>query len=90
MSPASICVWWKWSRRQVAGPVEAAVGGGEAKFAPLPGMAAITAEKLRSGTIKNLLGVYGGLGSGRLVILGGPGAGKSGAVILLLLDALTH
>ncbi|MGH3853383.1 MAG: hypothetical protein ACRDR6_07755 [Pseudonocardiaceae bacterium] len=34
--------------------------------------------------------MYGGLGSGRLVILGGPGSGKSGAAILLLLDALKH
>lgn len=91
MPLAPISVWWQWSRRQVTGPVEAAVGGaGGARFAPLPGMAAITAKKLRSGTIKDLLGVYGGLGSGRLVILGGPGAGKSGAAVLLLLDALAH
>jgi hypothetical protein len=91
MSPAPISVGWQWSRRQVTGPVVAAVGGGGgARFAPVPKMAAITAEKLRSGTIKDLHGVYGGLGSGRLVILGGPGAGKSGAAIRLLLDALTH
>ncbi|MGH3829566.1 MAG: hypothetical protein ACRDRS_03795 [Pseudonocardiaceae bacterium] len=91
MSPPPISVWWQWSRRQVTGPVAAAVGGtGVARFPPLPGMAAITSKKLRSGTLEDLLGVYGGLGSGRLVILGGPGAGKSGAAILLLLDALTH
>lgn len=89
MSPAPISVWWQWSRRQVTGPVPSALGeAGGARFAPLPGMAAITAKKLRSGTIKDLLRVYGGLASGRLVILGGPGAGKSGAAILLLLDAL--
>jgi len=34
--------------------------------------------------------VYGGLSSGRLVIVGAPGAGKSGAAILLVLDALRH
>jgi hypothetical protein len=91
MFPAPISVWWQCSRRQVTGPVSTAVGGaGGARFAPLPGMAAITAEKLRSGTIKDLLSVYGGLGSGRLLILGGPGAGKSGAAIHLLLDALTY
>ncbi|MGH3903228.1 MAG: hypothetical protein ACRDTE_03395 [Pseudonocardiaceae bacterium] len=53
-------------------------------------MAAIATERLHAGTVKDLLGVYGGLGSGRLVILGRPGAGKSGAAIHLLLDALTH
>jgi hypothetical protein len=91
MSPAPIPVRWQWSHRQVTGPAEAAVGEASGTpFAPLPDMAAITAKKLRSGTIKDLHGIYGGLGSGRLVILGEPGAGKSGAAILLLLDALTH
>ncbi|MGO9297396.1 MAG: NACHT domain-containing protein [Streptosporangiaceae bacterium] len=34
--------------------------------------------------------VYGGLGSGRLVIAGGPGSGKSSAAVLLILDALRY
>ncbi|MGH3889147.1 MAG: NACHT domain-containing protein [Pseudonocardiaceae bacterium] len=51
-------------------------------------MAAITAERLKSGTLKDLLDVYGGLDSGRLIILGGPGTGKTSAAIRLLLDAL--
>ena len=34
--------------------------------------------------------VYGGLGSGRLVIAGGPGAGKSIAAVLLILAALRY
>ncbi|MGH3868628.1 MAG: hypothetical protein ACRDQ4_21415 [Pseudonocardiaceae bacterium] len=34
-------------------------------------MAAITATMLQFGTIKDLHSVYGGLSSGRLVILGG-------------------
>ncbi|MEA2202736.1 MAG: hypothetical protein QOI89_3416 [Solirubrobacteraceae bacterium] len=91
MYPAPISVRWQWSGRQVTGPVEAAAGrAGEARFAPMPGIAAITTKKLRSGTIKDLFGVHGGLGSGRLVILGGPGAGKSSAAIRLLLDGLSH
>lgn len=91
MFPAPIPVRWEWSRREVTGPVEAAAGRtGGARFAPVPGMETITATKLRSGTIKDLHGVYGGLDSRRLVILGAPGAGKSGAAIRLLLDALTH
>lgn len=34
--------------------------------------------------------VYGGLRSGRLVIVGAPGAGKSGTAVLLVLAALRH
>jgi hypothetical protein len=85
--PASIPVQWRWSPRQVTGSRAEAVEG---RFPPLPGMAAVTVEDLRSGALKDLLGVYGGLGSGRLVIHGEPGAGKSGAGIRLLLDALAH
>lgn len=90
-SLAPIPLRWRWSPRPVAGPIAEAVGGtGGRRFAPLPGMAAVTAEQLRSGTLTDLLGVYGGLGSGRLIVLGEPGAGKTGAGILLLRDALAH
>ncbi|MGH3773780.1 MAG: hypothetical protein ACRDRW_20720 [Pseudonocardiaceae bacterium] len=85
--PEPIGVRWRWSSQQVTGPRADAVGG---RFAPLPGMAVVTVEDLRSGVLRDLLGVYGGLGSGRLVVLGEPGAGKSGAGIRLLLDALAH
>jgi hypothetical protein len=89
--PEPITVQWRWSPRQVTGPIAEAVGGTDGRrFAPLPGMAAVTAEQLRSGTLTDLLGVYGGLGSGRVIVLGEPGAGKSGAGILVLRDALAH
>lgn len=45
---------------------------------------------LRAGSRSALYAVYGGLGSGRLVIVGAPGSGKSSAAILLLLDTLQH
>ena len=58
--PEPIPVQWRWSPWQVAGPIAEAVGGsGGRRFAPLPGMAAVTAEQLRSGTLTDLLGVYG-------------------------------
>jgi hypothetical protein len=78
---------WRWSRRKVTGPPAEAVKG---QFLPLPGMAAVTVEDLQSGTVGSLLRVYGGLGSGRLILLGEPGAGKSTAGILLLRDALSR
>jgi hypothetical protein len=53
-------------------------------------MAAVTVDDLRSGTTEDLFRVYAGLGSGRLIVLGEPGAGKSGAGIRLLRDALDH
>ncbi len=88
---AAIDLRWEWSHQRVTGPVTQAVAGaGGTRFAPLPGIAAVTAEQLRSGFLGDLHLVYGGLDSGRLVILGAPGAGKSGAAIRLLLDALKH
>lgn len=91
LTTAPIPVRWQWSPWPVTGSVaEAAGGSGAVRFAPLPGMKTVTPRTLRSGGLKDLFGVYGGLGSGRLMILGGPGSGKSGAAILLLLDALRH
>ncbi|MGH3855269.1 MAG: NACHT domain-containing protein [Pseudonocardiaceae bacterium] len=63
-------------------------GGGGTRFEPLTGMAPVTAARLRSGTLKDLLDVYGGVESGRLIILGGPGSGKTSAAIMLLREAL--
>jgi hypothetical protein len=91
--PAPIPLRWQWSARSVTGSVADAVGGSggrQSRFAPLPEMTAVTTEQVRSGTLYDLFRIYGGLSSGRLIILGGPGAGKSGAGILLLLEALAH
>ena len=85
--PAPIPVQWRWSDLQLTGRRAEVVEG---PFAPLPGMTAATVENLQSGELRDLLGVYGGIGSGRLVIVGEPGAGKSSAGIRLLRDALAH
>jgi RecA/RadA recombinase len=53
-------------------------------------MPATTAAQLAEGDIRDLHQLYGGLGSGRLVIAGAPGSGKSGAAVLLILAALGH
>jgi hypothetical protein len=91
--PAPVRVWWEWSKLPVTGPMTDAVrdgGVGFRRFAVLPGMSAVTVSRLRRSSVDDLLAVYGGLDSGRMIILGGPGAGKSGAAIRLLLDAVTH
>jgi hypothetical protein len=83
-----IPVRWKRSSQQVAGPISAAVGSRQ--FPPLPGLTAVGQGQLRGGGLGDLHALYGGLGSGWMVITGAPGAGKSGAAVLLLLAALRY
>ena len=86
LEPEPIPVRWRRPAASFTGPAAAAVAS--ARFAPLPGLAAAGEQRLQAGQVSELHEVYGGLGSGRLVIAGGPGAGKSGAAVLLILAAL--
>jgi hypothetical protein len=88
VQPEPIPVRWGRSVKPLAGPVSAAVGSRQ--FPPLPGLPPAAAGRLRGGQLQDLHAVYGGLGSGRIVIIGGPGSGKSGAAILLILAALKY
>ncbi|MFI9011806.1 hypothetical protein ACIGNX_31670 [Actinosynnema sp. NPDC053489] len=92
LQPAPLPVRWRRSVEPVAGPPSAAVAtrDGHVPFEPLPGLAGVTAGGLRAGNRKALHRVYGGLPSGRVILLGGPGSGKSSAAVLLLLDALRY
>ena len=93
VTPEPIPVGWSLSELAVTGPLDAAVGTPDVPpaFPPLPGHARITAADLQAGGGRGALHAgYAGLASGRLVVAGPPGAGKSGAAILLLLDALDH
>jgi hypothetical protein len=71
MQPAPIPVRWRWSDLPVTGPLVDAVGDGAGwrRFAPLPGLPPVTATTLSRGGLRDLLGVCGGLDSGRVVIL---------------------
>ncbi|MDJ1136812.1 hypothetical protein [Streptomyces iconiensis] len=91
-SPAPIPVRWRWSRSPVAGPMEAALGDPQSltPFSRLPQVPASDVTTVREGGLSDLFKVYGGLGSGRIVVLGGPGSGKSDAAILTVLEALKH
>ena len=88
LEPEPIPVRWQRPAAPFAGPVAAAVAS--TRFAPLPGLAAAGEQRLQAGQVSELHEVYGGLGSGRLVIAGGPGSGKSSAAVLLILAALRY
>lgn len=93
VTPAPIPVGWSQSNLPVAGPLGAAIGDPDVApaFPPLPGYSRVTEEQLRAGGARGeLFAVYAGIASGRVVVVGAPGAGKTGAAILLLLDALEH
>src|SRR6185437_12429338 len=83
-----IPVTWGRPSLPLAGPIAAAAGS--RRFAPLPGLAPIGDAQLVAGMVEDLHAVYGGVGSGRLVIAGPPGSGKTGAAVLLVLAALQH
>ena len=93
LTPAPIPVGWSCSELAVTGPVEAAVGSAEvaSAFPSLPGQSRVAEEQLGAGGgRRELFAVYAGIASGRVVVLGAPGAGKTGSAVLLVLDALEH
>ncbi|MEO6085050.1 MAG: NACHT domain-containing protein [Umezawaea sp.] len=88
LHPPPLPTRWRRSPLPVAGPVSGATTPRPGTFDPLPGLNRTTPAQLREGTHRTLHRVYGGLASGRLIITGAPGSGKTSAAILLLLDAL--
>ena len=88
LEPQPIPVRWARPSVPLGGPVSAAVSS--RSFAPLPLLRAVDEQRLRAGHIQDLLSVYGGIGSGRLVIAGAPGSGKTGSAVLLILAVLQH
>ena len=86
---APIPVRWR-PGRSVAEPSGDAVDSDLFKPLPAAPEAAEVKRRLRAGQVGQLYQVYAGLGSGRLVITGKPGSGKTGAAVLLILAALAH
>lgn len=90
VTPAPATVRWRWAAAELTAPrqevMEPLVSG--TGPAPLPDLGQ-PGELLGSGVVTRLHDeVYARLPRGRLVLIGGPGAGKTGAMILLLLAAL--
>lgn len=93
LAPEPIPVGWSLSELKVGGPVEAAVGSVDVApaFPPLPGQSRVTEKQLLAGgRRRELFAVYAGIASGRMVVVGARGAGKTGSAVLLVLDALEH
>jgi len=88
LQPEPIAVRWAQPAKPVA--ISAAAATASTRFPPIPGLTATRQEQLRQGGLRDLHTVYGGLRSGRMVIVGAPGSGKSGAAVLLVLAALQH
>ncbi|WP_127152231.1 hypothetical protein [Streptomyces lydicus] len=85
-------VRWRRTQRPVAGEHVVVRGDPDRPrlVRSVPHVAALGEGAVREGGIPELLSVYGGVASGRVVVLGAPGAGKSDAALLTVLRGLDH
>jgi hypothetical protein len=94
--PAPVRVRWRWAADDVALPRQELTAAPSLPTdpGPLPSSADDppgVGQVLNSGLVTRLHDeVYARLRHGRLVLIGGAGAGKTGAMILLLLEALRY
>ena len=82
---------WKVSELPVSAGIDAALSGSKASapLPPLPRLKGVTRKTALSGGRRELFSLYGGLPTGRIVLLGEPGAGKTSAGIMLILTPLS-
>lgn len=80
----------KWGKPKATLGPPSSVATKTSKFDPIPGLQATRKALLESGQAKDIHRLYGGLPSGRLIISGPPGSGKTSLAIRLALDALEH
>ncbi|WP_141584967.1 NACHT domain-containing NTPase [Actinomadura sp. WMMA1423] len=88
--PPPIPPRWTRTERPVAGRVSVAVGDPDkpGRFRELPETQRATADTIQEGGLKELFEIYAGLGSGRIILMGHYGSGKTSTAILLLLHEL--
>jgi hypothetical protein len=88
VTPAPVNIRWQWMANAAELSDVIVVSAPGASPPPLPGQAE-AGEVLGAGAVTRLHDeVYARLPHGRMVLTGGPGAGKTSAMILLLLAAL--
>ncbi|MDQ7905096.1 hypothetical protein RB614_11245 [Phytohabitans sp. ZYX-F-186] len=90
--PTPIPLDWQWSDRGVGSARHvAATPVWTAQHPPaVPGISTVEPDDLDGGNLADLHRVYGGVASGRVVLLGDAGAGKTSAALLLVQRALAH
>ncbi|MGW3960159.1 hypothetical protein ACWED2_10070 [Amycolatopsis sp. NPDC005003] len=90
-TPSSASVRWTWAGQDVAVPAAELQSDIPAVSGPVV-LGGSTGRVLTSGVVTELRQqLYERLDdTGRIVVLGGPGAGKTAAMLLLLLDILEH
>jgi hypothetical protein len=76
LSHHPLAVRWTWSPRGLSGSPSAAAG--DQLIAPLPDVLPTSSRQLEQGKVSDLFAIYGGLGSGRMVLVGGRGQGRAG------------
>ena len=95
-TPAPVRVRWRWAPADVALPLEELAASPSLATDPNPILSEADeptpiSQVLSSGVVTRLHDdLYARLHHGKLVLLGGPGAGKTGAMILMLIEALRH
>jgi hypothetical protein len=95
-APAPVRVRWRWAAEDIALPRQELTAAPSLVTdpGPLPSDAddqPRAGQVLNAGLVTRLHDeVYARLHHGRLVLIGDPGAGKTGAMILLLLEALQY
>ena len=95
-TPAPVRVRWGWAADDVALPRQELASSPSLSTDPVPLLSSDvdrsgTVQVLNSGLVTRLHDeVYSRLRHGRLALVGAPGAGKTGAMILLLMEALRH
>jgi len=91
-TPSPAAVRWSWASEEVAVPAGELWPEGTSTGSGGP-VSGSERSVLTAGVVTQLRGqLYDRLGGARtrMVVLGGPGAGKTGAMVLLLIDILEH
>jgi len=90
LNPTPIRVPWRLSSLAVAGPPADAIADGPEAWA-VPATASVHFPPVsRGGEVSGLFLAYCQLRSGRMLIVGAPGSGKTAAAIRLVLDVLRY